>query len=75
MFTRRHGDVASVFTPPDAGQPGALDVAQFVRAFGKLGPLRKAGAKITPNLPEENMDLDAADIGRVWTRQRGSPIR
>jgi hypothetical protein len=71
MFTRRHGDVASVFTPPDAGQPGALDVAQFVRAFGKLGPLRKAGAKITPNLPEENMDVGADDIRRVVDAAKG----
>ena len=40
-------------------------MAEILRALNQLGPLRKAGAKITPNLPEENLDLDAADLARV----------
>ncbi len=72
MFTRRHGDVASASTPPDAvGQPNGIDVAQIVDAFWKEGPLRKVHAKITPNLPEENLDIGADDIGRVVNAAKG----
>jgi len=71
MVTRRHGDVASLFTPPNGGEPGASDVSAIVQAFGKLGSLRKASAKITPNLPEENMDVGADDIGRVVDAAKG----
>jgi len=65
MYTRRHGDVASVFTPPDVGQPGAIDLGQILRLLDKGGPLRNAGAKITPNVPEQNIDVDIGDLGRV----------
>jgi len=71
MFTRRHGDVAPVFTPPDVGQPGSTDVAEILRALNKQGPLRKVGAKIYPNLPEENIDLDVGDLGRVLQAAEG----
>jgi len=71
MLTRRHGDVASFFTPPDAGQPGPTDVSEILRALNKLGPLRMADAKISPNLPELNMDLDAGDLGRVLQAAQG----
>ncbi len=64
MSTRRHGDVAEPLIAPNAvGQPNAIDVSRMVDAFGKKGPLRKASAKITPNLPEENLDIGADDIG------------
>jgi len=71
MLTHRHGDVAPAFNPPDAGQPGGVDISEILKALGKLGPLRKAGAKISPNLPEENLDLDAGDLGRVVDAVRG----
>jgi hypothetical protein len=71
MLTRRHGDVASTFTPPDVGQPSSIDVSRIVNAFGKKGPLRKVHAKITPNVPEQNLDVGAEDIGRVVDSAKG----
>jgi len=71
MLTRRYGDVAPVFTPPDVGQPGVIDVSEILRALDKRGPLRKAGAKIVPNVPDENIDLDVGDLARVVDSVRG----
>ena len=73
MFTGRHGDLASVFNPPDPSvQPDAIDVAKIVDSFKKLSTgLVKAIGKITPNLPEENNDVDSNDISAVVDAAKG----
>jgi hypothetical protein len=70
MYTRRFGDVASPFRPADPNSPGNGDLAAILSALGKLGPLRKWGGKITPNLPEENIDI-GDDLGRVVAAVNG----
>jgi hypothetical protein len=63
MLTRRSGDVASPFNPPDSSdQPAALDVAGLVLKFkGAVNPV-KAVAQLQPNLVELNGDVGALDI-------------
>ena len=46
-------------------------MSRIVDAYGKIGPLRKSGAKIIPNVPEENDDINATDIGRVVDAVKG----
>jgi len=64
MFTRRSGDAASLFSPPEAsGQPNSLDVTALVNKFkGAAGAPVKAISQLQPNLPELNADVGALDI-------------
>jgi hypothetical protein len=72
MLTRRHGDVGTPYRQFETtGEPGAGDVGAIVAAYGKAGPLRQAGARIVFNVPEQNADLDATDIGRVVNAVKG----
>jgi len=65
MYTRRSGDVASPFVPPDAaGQPNSLDVVALVNKFkgSTIASHVKAITQLQPNLPELNADVGALDI-------------
>jgi len=67
MQTRRSGDVASVYNPPSTTrQPDGLDIAVMINKFkARPGAPTKAVAKIQPNLPELNSDINALDIVTV----------
>jgi hypothetical protein len=73
MLTRRSGDVAARFNPPDPStQPDALDVTVLVNKFtGKPGAPVKAVAQLQPNLPELNADINALDIVAVVGAVKG----
>jgi len=76
MLTRRHGDLYLKFNPgsppPLTVQPDAIDVSRVVDSFKKLPTgLVKAISKIYPNLPEENLDVDANDISSVVDAVKG----
>jgi len=64
MLTRRSGDVASLFSPPElSGQPNSIDVTRMVDKFkGAPGAPVKAISQLQPNLPELNADVGALDI-------------
>jgi hypothetical protein len=64
ILTRRSGDVASLFVPPEpSGQPNSLDVTGLVNKFkGAAGAPVKAIAQLQPNLVELNADVGALDI-------------
>jgi len=65
MFTRRFGDAASPWVPPNpSGQPNSIDVAQLVAKFkgATTASLVKAVTQLQPNLPELNADVGALDI-------------
>jgi len=65
MLTRRFGDAASMFAPPEpSGQPNSIDVAQLVAKFkgATTASLVKAVTQLQPNLPELNADVGALDI-------------
>jgi len=79
MLTRQHGDLYLKFYPgslPLTDQPDSRDVSWVVESFKKLSTgLVKAIAKITPNLPEENLDVDAMDISSVLDATKGYAYR
>jgi hypothetical protein len=77
MLTRRHGDIASVYNPPTLPkQPDAIDISKVVDSFKGLPTgLPKAISKLTPNLPEENLDVDAGDISQVVDAVKGFAYR
>jgi len=65
MLTRRSGDAASPFVPPElSGQPNSLDVTALVTKFkgATTASLVKAVTQLQPNLPELNADVGALDI-------------
>ncbi|MFH1108460.1 MAG: hypothetical protein V1790_04580 [Planctomycetota bacterium] len=73
MLTRRSGDVAARFNPPDSStQPDAIDVTQLVNKFKNVpGSPIKPIAQLQPNLPELNADIDASDIVAVVDAVKG----
>jgi len=73
MYTRRSGDVAARFNPPDPStQPDAIDVTQLVNKFKNvLGAPIKPIAQLQPNLPELNADINALDIVAVVNAFKG----
>jgi hypothetical protein len=77
MYTRRCGDIASVYNPPDLSkQPDAIDIAKIVDSFKGLSTgLPKCISKITPNLPEHNLNVDAGDISQVVDQAKGFAYR
>jgi hypothetical protein len=73
MFTRRHGDITGDFNPPTLPkQPDAIDISKVVDSFKGLPTgLAKAISKMTPNLPEHNLNVDAGDITQVVDAVKG----
>jgi hypothetical protein len=73
MYTRRHGDINVDFQPPTLPkQPDAIDIAKVVDSFKGLPTgLPKAISKLTPNLPEHNLNTDAGDISQVVDAVKG----
>jgi len=73
MFTRRSGDTAAPYNPPNGGtQPDAGDVVALINKFKSLpGAPGKSVARIQPNFVDFNVDTSGLDIVAVIDAFRG----
>jgi M6 family metalloprotease-like protein len=73
MYTRRSGDVETLYNPPGTGtQPDANDVTALVNKFKKLaGAPLNFRSQLQPNLPELNTDVSATDVVAVVDAFKG----
>jgi len=73
MTTRRSGDVASPWNPPDSGdQPTGGDVGEVLNKFkGSPGSPSNIAALIFGNVPDPNTDVGGQEIGETVNAFKG----
>lgn len=73
LSTRRFGDIAAPYSPPQLeAQPDALDIVGVVNKFRHVaGAPLMSMAQVQPNVPDPNRDVNAIDIVTTVDSFRG----